>query len=294
VTRFTAIAVVPVLSAALLQGAPQQNEMLEVHAVSTNLRYPDGLAWSRAGGYLVIADSAKKELYRLDPGAAPKPTHQNTNGVQGVAYDSQDRLYFCEALSRRLTRLDRNNKLEVLVDKFDGKKLNSPNDVVVRKDGQIYFTDPAFAGAVETRELDFNGIFHVTPKGEVDVVARWKTRPNGIALSPDGKILYVSDSDRRAVVAFDLDKSGSPSNPRDAITKIEGIPGGIRTDVAGNLYVAAMGVGVYTPQGKKTRTLLIGEPSANLAFGGEDLETLYISSRKSVFMVHLDVKGALQ
>ena len=281
------------LCAIALAGSPQSEGLPEVQSVSTNLRYPDGLAWSRAGGYLVIADAAKKEIYRLDPGTPPKPTHQNTNGVQGVAYDAQERLYFCEATARRVTRFDKNNKIEIVADKYQGKRFNSPNDIVVRKDGQIYFTDPAFASARDQRELDFNGIFHVTPKGDIEPVAKWTTRPNGIALSPDGKILYVSDSDRRAVVAFDLDKNGVAGNPRDHLLKIEGIPGGMRTDVQGNLYVAAKGVGVYTPQGRKTRTLLQGEQAANCTFGGDDLETLFISARKSVFQIHLEVKGAL-
>ena len=285
--------VLAALYAVAVAAFPQTEALTEVTSVSTNLRYPDGLAWSRAGGYLVIADSAKKEVYRLDPGSPPKPTHQNSNGVQGLAYDAQERLYFCEAASRRVTRLDKTNKIEIVADNYQGRKFNSPNDIVVRKDGHIFFTDPAFAGAADKRELDFNGIFHVTPKGEVELVAKWKTRPNGIALSPDGKILYVSDSDRRAVMAFDLDRNGVAANPRDVLTKIDGIPGGIRTDVRGNLYVAARGLSVYTPQGRKTRTLLTGEQTANCAFGGDDLETLYISGRKSVFQIHLEVKGAL-
>src|SRR5215813_6849306 len=162
-----------VLAALLVCGVSAQEPLIEVQAVGTNLRYADGLAWSKAGQYLVIADSAKKEVYRLDPGQAPKPTHQNANGVQGVAYDSQDRLYFCETLARRVTRFDKTNRIEVVADKFEGKKFNSPNDVVIRRDGQIFFTDPAFGSAAKTRELDFNGIFHVTPKGEINLVAKW-------------------------------------------------------------------------------------------------------------------------
>jgi gluconolactonase len=272
----------------------QDFDNLQAERVATNLQYADGLVWSRSG-FLVFSDVLKKRIYRLDPGKPPSPTNDNNNGAQGLTYDAQDRLYICEPLNRRITRMDRKGKQDTLVDSFQGKKFNAPNDIVVRKDGHIYFTDPAFAGAIDTRELDFNGIFHITPKGDIDVLAKWQTRPNGIALSADGKTLFVTDSDRHAVVAFDLDnRSGNGTNQRDVIRNIEGVPGGLRTDMNGHFYVAARGLGVYAPDGKLQHKLLAGEVITNVAFGDPDFETLYVSGRKAIYKIRLGVKGALQ
>jgi gluconolactonase len=271
----------------------QNFEEIQAERAATGLRYADGMAWAREG-FLVFADVGKKKIYRLDPGVAPKPTEEDNNGAQGLAYDSQGRLYICEPFMRRVVRLDRKANLEVLAGSFEGKKFNAPNDVIVRKDGQTYFTDPAFGSQIESREIDFNGVYHINPKGEIEAVARWKTRPNGIALSPDGKILYVSDSDRHAVVAFDLDGRGGAANSRDIITKIEGVPNGMRTDVNGRLYIGARGLDVYSPDGKFLHRILPNEIVTNCAFGDNDFETLYASGRRAIYRIRLGVKGALQ
>lgn len=274
--------------------AAQDFDNLQAERVATNLQYVDGLVWSKSG-FLVFSDVLKKKIYRLDPGKPPQPTDEDSNGTEGLAFDSQSRLYICEPLNRRVVRIDNRGKQDILVDAWQGKKLNAPNDIAVRKDGHVYFTDPAFASAVDSRELDFNGIFHVTPRGEVDVIAKWQTRPNGITLSADGKTLYVSDSDRHAVVAFDLDnRSGAGANPRDVIKNIDGVPGGIRTDVNGRIYVGARGLGVYSADGKLQRQLLVGETVTNCAFGDADFETLYVSGRKAIYKIRLGVKGAIQ
>jgi gluconolactonase len=268
-------------------------EELEVRKVATGLRFPDGLAWSR-DGFLAIADVLKKEIYRLDANQAPKPTQQDANGAQGLAYDTQSRLYICEAETRRLVRLDKRGNVETLAERFEGKRLNSPNDVTVRRDGNVYFTDPAFAGAIDKRELSFNGIFHINPKGEVDAVARWTTRPNGVALSADGKTLFATDSDRHTVVAFDLDSKGAATNQRDVIKGISGVPAGIRLDAAGRIYVGAQGLAIYTPSGQLLRTVLVSERVTNCTFGDADLESLYIATPKTVYRIRMGVKGALQ
>src|SRR5690606_3680563 len=124
-------------------------------------------------------DSKGRAVFREDSG-----------GATGNAYDGRGRLLTCEAHARRVTRTDKKGKKETLADHFEGKKLNSPNDVAVSKD-HIYFTDPAFGSAVDVRELPFNGVFHITPRGELNAVLRWQTRPNGIAITPDGRTLYV-------------------------------------------------------------------------------------------------------
>jgi gluconolactonase len=266
---------------------------VEVTRVASSMRYPVGLAWSH-DGFLVIADSEKREIYRLDAEQRAKPTHQDANGAQGIAYDTQSRLYICEAATRSIVRLDKKGTMETFAGSFEGKKLNSPGDVTVRHDGQVYFTDPAFAGAIDKRDLSFNGVFHVTPKGEIEAVARWQTRPNGIALSADGKKLYVSDADRHAVVVFDLDSKGAAANPRDFITRIEGVPAGLRLDVAGRLYVGATGLAIYNPDGKLLRTLLGSQRVINCTFGGADQESLFVATPRDVYRVQIGVKGALQ
>jgi gluconolactonase len=268
-------------------------EEAQAERVATGLIYADGMVWAREG-FLAFTDVAKKKIYRLDPGTAPKPTLEDTNAAQGLTYDTQARLYICEPATRRVSRMDRKGKLETLVDGFEGKKFNAPNDIVVRRDGNIYFTDPAFGSAADARELDFNGIFHLTQKGELEAAARWKTRPNGIALSNDGKTLYVGDADRHSVVAFDVDPRGALSNQRDLIKNIEGVPNGIRTDVTGRLYLGAKGLQIYSPEGKLLRTMLGDEIVTNCAFGDNDFETLYVAARKAIYRIRLGVKGALQ
>jgi sugar lactone lactonase YvrE len=271
------------------------NATYEAEKIAGNFQFADGMAWARAG-FLAVADVRRNTLFRYegDPRPEIKPWREDSGGASGLAYDLQERLWICESANRRVTRLDQNGKLETVAETYQGRKLNAPNDIVVRRDGHAYFTDPAFGSAVDSRELDFYGIWHIGPKGDLDTLAKWQTRANGIALSADGKTLFVTDSDRHAVVAFELDGKGAASNQRDVIKSIAGVPGGIRTDVEGRLYVAAKGVGVYSAQGKLQRTLMESENATNCAFGSGDLESLFISARNSVYRVRPGVKGALQ
>jgi gluconolactonase len=271
----------------------QQPPKYESERVVANLGFVDGLVWSHAG-YLVVADVRKQKLYRVDSSPKPSILTENDGGATGLNYDQQGRLYVCESGARRVTRTDAKNGAGTLADSFESRKLNSPNDIVVRRDGHIWFTDPAFGSANDRRELDFNGVYHISPKGELDAVARWQTRPNGITLSPDGRILYVSDSDRHVIVAFDAGRNGETGNPRDFIKNIAGVPGGLKTDVEGRLYVAARGVAVYSAGGKFERMFVEGENASNCAFGESDSESLFITARGSVFRVRTGVKGALQ
>lgn len=267
----------------------QDQPSYESEKVVSNLRFVDGLAWSRAG-FLAIADVRQRKIFKLDNGPHPGVLKENDGGASGLAYDTQGRIYICESEARRVTRLDAKGQTETLADNFQGRKFNAPNDIVVRRDGHVYFTDPAFGSANDRRELDFYGVWHISPKGDLDALAKWQTRPNGIALSADGKVLFVADSDRHAVVAIDLEHGGQ----RDVIAKIAGVPGGVKTDVEGRLYVAAKGVGVYSAEGRLERTLLEGARAVNCAFGEPSLESLFIAAGGDIFRVKLGVKGALQ
>jgi gluconolactonase len=213
--------------------------------------------------------------------------------VSGNAYDEQGRLYTCEFRERRVTRMAKNGKIDVLAARFEGKRLNAPNDIVVRRDGTVYFTDPAFGNQQDSRELDFNGVYRITPKGELDVIARWKTRPDGIALAPNGRVLYVTDPDTRAIRAYDLDKQGAASNERIVVSKIAAVPGGVRTDDKGNLYVATKGVSIYSATGQFMQDISLAENASNLAWGDADFQTLFVTARTSVYRIRLTVKGSL-
>jgi gluconolactonase len=271
----------------------QEIPTYEAEKIAASLQFVDGMAWSRAG-FLAVADVRQRKLFRIDSSPGPKLLKDDDGGASGLAYDVQGRLYICESAARRVSRMDAKGKVEALAEDFEGKKFNAPNDIVVRRDGHVFFTDPAFGSANDHRELDFYGIFHITQKGDLEAAAKWQTRPNGITLSPDGKILYVADSDRHVVVSFDVDRNGLASNPRDLIKNIKGVPGGIKTDADGRLYVAARGVSVYSAQGKLERTLMETTITSNCAFGEGEAESLFISVRDSVYRVKVGVKGALQ
>jgi gluconolactonase len=276
----------------------QDSPRFESEKIASNLRFADGLAWSRFG-FLAVADVRQRKIFKLSADPHPEVLLDSDGGASGLAYDVQGRLYICESETRRVTRLDQKGKLDTLADGYQGKKFNAPNDIVVRRDGHVYFTDPAFGSANDNRDLDFYGVWHISPKGDLEVLAKWQTRPNGITLSPDGKVLFVGDSDRHAVVAFDLDRAGQAASnqggqQRDAIKNIAGVPGGLRTDVDGRLYVAARGVAVYSREGRLERTLLQGERTTNCTFGEGTLESLFIATRDTIYRVKLGAKGALQ
>ncbi len=271
----------------------QDFSKIQVEKCSAGHRFAEGAVWSR-DGYLIFSDVPNNRMAKFVPGKGTETFRDNTNGANGNAFDAQGRLYTCETRTRRVVRQKKDGPLEVVAEKFEGKRLNAPNDIVVRKDGNVYFTDPAFGIQSDQRDLDFHGIYHVSPKGVLELVARWKTRPNGIALSPNGRVLYVSNSDERSIRAFDLAGDGKASNERALIEKIPGPPDGLKADEKGNLYVTARGVFVYDAKGQQLHHIELSERAANLAFGDPDFQTLYITAQTSVYRIRMDVKGAVQ
>jgi gluconolactonase len=267
----------------------------EYHVVRAAVGYTftEGPAWSR-DGFLLFSDVPNNKIWRFTPGEKPVLFRDQSNGANGNTFDAKGRLYTCESRTRRVTRTDRKGAIEVLAEKWEDKRLNAPNDIVVRKDGNVYFTDPAFGQQADTRELDFYGVYQITPKGELRLIAKPQGRPNGIGLSPDGRTLYVANSDERNLRAYDVDRGGNVANERVLISGIDGPPDGIAIDEKGNIYVTANKLPVYSPDGKLLHTIEVAEKPANCAFGDADLGTLFITARTSVFAVRLGVKGALQ
>jgi len=273
-----------------LCAAAQDFEQIRVERVATGYTFTEGPAWSPAG-FLIFSDIPTNELLQFTPGEPARIFRENSNGANGNRFDAQGRLYTCESHARRVTRTDKKGKVEVLADRWQGKRLNAPNDIAIRKEGDVYFTDPAFGNQQDSRELDFFGVYHISRKGELQVIAKPKGRPNGVALSPDGRRLYVANSDERNVRVYDLDKNGEASNERTLISRIAGVPDGICIDEKGNLYVAANRVEAYTSDGHPLGQIILEETPSNCTFGDPDLGSLYVTARTSVYRVRLNVKG---
>jgi gluconolactonase len=274
--------------------AAQDFSEVQFERNAVGLRYGEGPVWAKSVNGMLFADVPNNVIQAFVPGKGVGKFKEQLQGPSGLALDADGRLIVAETRGRRLIRYPagQDKNFDVLVDKFEGKKFNAPNDVVVRKDGQIYFTDPAFGAQMDAMELNYYGIYHVTPKGEVSLVAKPKGRPNGLALSPNGKILYVTNSDERKIYAYDLDGRGRASGERVVVAKTDGIPDGIETDEKGNLYVAEDTLHVYTPAGKSIESLKLAEKPSNLAFGDPDGLTLYVTTKTGLYRTRVKLGGA--
>lgn len=220
-------------------------------------------------------------------------------GSNGLTLDASGRLTICEHGDRRVTRLEKDGKLTVLADRYQGKRLNSPNDAVYRSDGSLYFTDPPYGLLKpEARELAYNGIYRLSPKGKLQLVAKDMSFPNGLAFSPDEKTLYVanSDSEKKIWVAYDVSSSGELSGRRvfyDVTAETdEGVPDGLKVDTRGNLYCTGPGgVWIFSPHGKHLGTIKAEQVPANCHWGDKDGRTLYMTARTGLFRIRLNVAG---
>jgi gluconolactonase len=256
-----------------------------------NFAYTEGPVWvTTNGGYLLFSDIYNSRTMKMAEPNQATVYRRFTNAGNGNSMDAQGRLYTAERDGHRVVRTDPDGTVTVVAGQYEGKRFNAPNDVVVRRDGQVYFSDPVSAAVLDKRELDFNGVYHVSPDGKVTLVTKM-TRPNGVALTPDGKTLYVDDTTDRKVVAFDLDAEGNTSHERVFLSGLDGAPDGLRVAANGNVYIATGPVVVYSPEGKLIRTIALPELAANLEFGGPDLKTLFITARTSVYRVHVDDQG---
>ena len=283
-----------ILAAALLSASVWAQEFpnVTVQTVLKDAHYAEGPVWS-ADGFLLFSDTVTDQIRKWTPGKGESDYANRAGGAAGNAYDSDGRLYTCEFRERRVTRTGKNGKVEVLASRFQGKRLNAPSDIAVRRDGNVYFTDPAFGNQQDARELDFYGVYRIKTNGEVEAIARWKTRPNGIALSPNGRLLYVGDSDARLIRVYDLAGNGAASNERVFVDKIAGVPAGIRTDERGNVFVAAKNLLIYSPKGELLREIQLAQTPSNLAFGDKDFSSLYVTARTAIYRIRADgLRGA--
>ena len=215
--RVLALLVLPLAA----QDLPDAQDEGTVAKVAHGYRFTQGPAWSR-DGFLYFSDIPGNRILKESPDGTIAVFREDANGAAGNAFDAQGRLLTCETHTRRVIRADKKGHIEVLAEKWNGKRLNAPSDLTVGKTGHIYFTDPAFGSQQDSRELNFYGVYHITPKGQLSLIAKPVGRPNGITLSADGRMLYVANADERNIRAYDVDREGEVSGERAFNAKLDG------------------------------------------------------------------------
>ncbi len=260
----------------------------------------EGPLWWREGGYLVFSDIHNNRRMKYEPGRGVSLLLEPTNRANGLTRDLQGRLIACEHDSRRVTRQEPDGSITVVANSFQGRQLNRPNDVVVKSDGSIYFTDPwTSPNAPNQWDLTFCGVYRVTPDlGTLSLLIDDFVLPNGLAFSPDESVLYVNDTRRGHIRAFELLPNGTLAKHSDRVFADlrgpePGVPDGMKVDVEGNVYCGgAGGLWIMDPKGKKLGRIVHGaSATTNLAFGGADWKTLYFTSRNHLGAVNVKIAG---
>lgn len=295
-----------------------------VEKLAGDFQFVEGPIWvhSKGQGYLLFSDIPANVIRKWDPkggvsifldksgftGADASNVGGQTNngfglvsliGSNGITLDKQGRLVFCQHGDRQISRLEKNGKRTVLASRYEGKRLNSPNDLVFKSDGSLYFTDPTAGLRLQDkdpqRELPFAGVYRLA-KGRVQLLSRDFTRPNGIAFSPDEKYLYVNDTAKKIIMRFDVQPDGGVSSGQ-VITDMNsdttpGAPDGMKVDQKGNIYCTGPGgFWIMSPDGKAIATVKTKELPANLNWGDDDAKTLYLTARTGLYRIRLKIAG---
>jgi sugar lactone lactonase YvrE len=269
-------------------------ESLLPQRVASGFRFTEGPV-PLADGSLLFSDIPASIIYRLAPGGLPEVWRSPSGQSNGLTLDRQRRLIACEHANRRVSRTEHDGAIVALADRYRGARLNSPNDVVVRSDGIVYFTDPPYGITPEQREQPCNGVYRILVDGTLELLASDFDRPNGLAFSPDERVLYVDDSTRRHIRAYDVSADGALSNGRlfaDMASGADGVPDGMKIDVEGNVYCTGPGgLWVLTPDGASQGVLELPQLPANVTFSGPDRRTLYLTARTAVYTLRTRLAG---
>jgi gluconolactonase len=264
----------------------------KIEKLAGDMKFTEGPVWIPAKKRLVFSDIPAAKLMQWSAADGLKP-YRDSENANGNTLDAQGLLLSCQHSGRNLVREETDGKLTVIVASHDGKKFNSPNDLVVKSDGSIYFTDPPYGlPKGQAKEAEGNFVYRLAPDGKTtSIVNKEFDMPNGVAFSPDETKLYIADSgSKKRVGAFPVKEDGSLG---EALYWMAGGADGIRCDAAGNLYTTAGdGVRIYDPQGKQLGVIKFPETPANCAFGGEDFKTLFVTARTGLYSVALKVPGA--
>jgi|SRR5690242_7087504 len=263
--------------------------------VASGFGFTEGPVWDERG-FLYVSDEEQNKIFKVF-GDGRKEELISLGDPDGNTYDRKGRLIDCASVLRAIIAVTPDGKYTIMADRFEGKKFNSPNDVIVGPDGALYFTDPTLDLVKgETQEIPFQGVYRLSEDGEVRLLTKDLTQPNGLAFSPDGKHLYVDDSKQRNIRVYNVSPDGSLANGRifgeEPGGHHEGVPDGMRVDKAGNLYITGpKGIWVWDSEGHHLGTIEMPEQPANLNWGDSDYRTLYITATNSVYKLRTRTRG---
>ena len=263
--------------------------------VATGFGFTEGPVWDQSG-FLYVSDETINKIYRLHLDGKKEEVIA-LGDPDGNTFDRQHRLIDCASVLRAIIEVTPDGKYKILADRYEGKKFNSPNDVIVGPDGALYFTDPTLdLVAGEKQEIPFQGVYRLDAKGNIRLLTKDLTQPNGLAFSPDGKHFYVDDSEQRNIRVYDVAHDGTLTNGRifgeEPGGKDDGVPDGMKVDQNGNIFVTGpKGIWVWDAKGNHLGTIVMPEQPANLAWGDKDYRTLYITATTSVYRLEMKTTG---
>ena len=265
-----------------------------VELVDDGFEFTEGPVWY--DGALLFSDIPANTVYQWTPDGGTRVFMEPSGHANGLAVDSSGGLLLAQHDGAVAHRTE-DGSTRALAGTYGGKRLNSPNDLTVASDGSIYFTDPPYGVDEEARELSFSGVYRLSPEGELTLLTKEFSRPNGICLSPDESTLYVNDSQETIIRAYDVTPDGGIENGRQFAAPsdpdAEGSTDGMKVDRNGNLYTTGPGgIWVYAPDGTQLARIAVPKAPTNVAFGGPDRSTLYITARPHVYRVPVNVPGS--
>jgi gluconolactonase len=276
-------------------------EAVQFEQLGTGFMFTEGPLWHPAASYLLFSDMPGDHLRRWSSGGAVQTFRKPCNMSNGLAWDGEGRLLACEHASSQVTRTEADGRITVVASHYQGKELNSPNDIVVRRDGAIYFTDPTFGrmeyyGRKRDCELSFRGVYRVEPDtGALTLLADDFAQPNGLCFSADESRLFVNDTERGHIRLFDVRPDGSLVNGRvwaEPKGEGRGAPDGMKIDSGGNLYCCGPGgIHVFADDATCLGVIRTPEVAANFCWGGADLKSLFITASTSLYRIRLNTPG---
>jgi len=291
-----------IVAGSVLRGqAAGIDELVEadtLEQIATGFGFTEGPAW-HPDGYLLFSDIPGNTIYKWLPDGKVETFRSPSGHANGLIFDRHGRLIACEHSNRRVSRTEPDGTIVTLAHEYNSSRLNSPNDAVVKSDGSIYFTDPPFGltsdfGIPGIQELLFEGVFRLSPDGETLELLEAELLPNGLAFSPNEKVLYIMAQEPGRIYAYDVQPDGLLANRR-VFTDLFAFPDGMKVDIRGNLYVTnnTLVVQVYDSEGIHLGDIVTPEPASNCGFGGDNNRTLFITAATSVYRVQMKVQGAL-